>query len=142
MRFLFDTDHISIRQRKTRPDSSNIQAHVALHLAVDFAYSIVSFGEQTRGANAHVKAARRPAEVVQRYSLLEMVLNDYATMTVLPFDAAAASVFSSLATVRGKVGTMDLRIASIALSRGLTLLTRNTRDFGRVPNLFTEDWTV
>jgi len=71
-----------------------------------------------------------------------MVLNDYATMIVLPFDDAAAAVFSSLATIRGPVGTRDLRIAAIALSRGLILLTRNQRDFGRVPNLITEDWTV
>ena len=142
MRFLFDTDHISIRQRKTVTGYSNIFARSARHSVGDFAYSVVSFEEQTRGANAYVKAAQRPTDLVHRYGLLAMVLNDYAMITVLPFDDAAASTFSGLLNLRGKVGTKDLRIASIALSRGLTLLTRNTRDFGKVPNLIIEDWTI
>jgi tRNA(fMet)-specific endonuclease VapC len=36
---------------------------------------------------------------------------------------------------------MDLRIATIALSRNLVLLTRNERDFSKVPDLVTENWT-
>jgi tRNA(fMet)-specific endonuclease VapC len=37
---------------------------------------------------------------------------------------------------------MDLRIASIAISRSLVLLTRNARDFGKIPELVMEDWTI
>jgi predicted nucleic acid-binding protein len=37
---------------------------------------------------------------------------------------------------------MDLRIASIALTTGATLLSRNLRHFRRVPGLASEDWTV
>lgn len=41
-----------------------------------------------------------------------------------------------------RIATMDLRIAAIALANNLTVLTQNTRDFGKVPGLITEDWTV
>jgi len=43
---------------------------------------------------------------------------------------------------RLQLATMDARIAAIALSRQLILLTRNLRDFGKVPELMIEDWTV
>ena len=43
---------------------------------------------------------------------------------------------------RIRIGTMDLRIAATALANGMTVLTRNIVDFGRVPNLTVEDWTL
>jgi len=43
---------------------------------------------------------------------------------------------------RIRVSTMDLRIASIALSLDMTLLTRNLTDFRLVPGLRVEDWTA
>jgi tRNA(fMet)-specific endonuclease VapC len=40
------------------------------------------------------------------------------------------------------IGTMDLKIASIALAHSATLLSANLRDFRQVPNLSVEDWLV
>ncbi|WP_414623214.1 type II toxin-antitoxin system VapC family toxin [Calothrix sp. CCY 0018] len=41
-----------------------------------------------------------------------------------------------------RIGTQDLRIASIVISNDGILVTRNQRDFSRVPDLQFEDWTV
>ena len=38
------------------------------------------------------------------------------------------------------IGPNDLMIASIARSRGLTVVTHNTGEFSRVPGLTLEDW--
>ena len=38
------------------------------------------------------------------------------------------------------IGAMDLLIASIALSRGLTLVTNNEKEFSRIKNLKVENW--
>ena len=43
---------------------------------------------------------------------------------------------------RVRIGTMDLRIAAIALSRDLTVLSRNASDFSKVPDLKVGDWTI
>ena len=60
---------------------------------------------------------------------------------MLDFDEAAAAKFEDLQRLRLRIGTMDLKIAAIAVSRGATVLSRNLKDFGRVPGLKAEDWT-
>ncbi|WP_148594300.1 type II toxin-antitoxin system VapC family toxin [Aquisphaera giovannonii] len=70
------------------------------------------------------------------------LLSDYAASEVVPFDGAAATIHETLKGQRVRIGSMDLRIASIALARGLILVTRNVRDFQRIPGLSTENWTT
>jgi tRNA(fMet)-specific endonuclease VapC len=36
----------------------------------------------------------------------------------------------------------DLQIAAIALHHGLTLVTHNTREFSRIPQLRLVDWEI
>jgi tRNA(fMet)-specific endonuclease VapC len=63
---------------------------------------------------------------------------------VLPFDELAAEVYGPLrAGLESKgipLDEPDLRIASIALSRDLTLVTGNVRHFDRIAGLRIEDW--
>ena len=57
-------------------------------------------------------------------------------------DAAAAAEFDNLRQLKTlrKIGRADLLIASIALSRQATLVTRNLRHFRTVPGLRVENW--
>jgi len=88
-----------------------------------------------------VSKARTKAQQIYAYSLLEKNLEDYRKARVLPFDGASADIFDRLRLNRPRAGTMDLRIAAIALSHGALLVTRNLNDFSRIPNLQAEDWT-
>jgi len=54
----------------------------------------------------------------------------------------AMSSHASLIRQRLNVGSNDLKIAATALEQNATVVTRNLRDFGRVPGLTCEDWTV
>jgi tRNA(fMet)-specific endonuclease VapC len=45
-----------------------------------------------------------------------------------------------LRTARIRIGTQDLKIASIALADNATLLSANLVDFRQVPGLDVEDW--
>jgi tRNA(fMet)-specific endonuclease VapC len=67
-----------------------------------------------------------------------------APLLQVPFDAQAAVHFGNLKkllTAQGQlIGTMDLLIASCALTVGGTLVTNNVREFSRVPSLNVENW--
>ncbi len=68
-------------------------------------------------------------------------LSPFAT---LPFDDSVVETYGQVRTHLERAGTPigpnDLMIASIALTHNLTLVTHNTREFSRVPDLRIEDW--
>jgi predicted nucleic acid-binding protein len=70
------------------------------------------------------------------------LLAQYAAAQVLPFDQPAQVAFDTLPPACKRIGTMDRRIAAVALARNFTLLTRNTSDFALIPGLKYQDWTV
>ncbi|OYV73855.1 MAG: hypothetical protein B7Z74_03225 [Deltaproteobacteria bacterium 21-66-5] len=59
---------------------------------------------------------------------------------IVAFDERAAEQFTGLRRQRLRIGTMDLKIASIALVDDATLVTANLRDFSQVPGLRCENW--
>lgn len=82
--------------------------------------------------------SRRPA--LQR-AQLDTVLSVYE---VLGFDLGSARIAGPLRATLESAGTpighYDLLIASIALTRDLAVVTRNLREFSRVPGLRVENW--
>lgn len=62
----------------------------------------------------------------------------------IPFDDKAAEVAGDLRQHLAKLGTpigpSDLLIAATALAHSLIVVTSNTKEFSRVPNLVYEDW--
>ena len=65
-------------------------------------------------------------------------------LPALPFDEAAARCYGEARAELERLGTplgdADLRIGSIALARGLTVVTGNVRHFQRIPGLSVENW--
>ena len=104
---------------------------------------VVSFQEQIAGALKLLKGRPPAPNVLRSYDLLRGYLRFYHRVGTLPFDERAGAEFERLERASTKpVPTNDLRIAAIASVHGLTLLTRNAKDFERVPGLRFEDWTA
>jgi tRNA(fMet)-specific endonuclease VapC len=130
--YCFDTDILSAVLRRDPP------LHLIRRLAqvspADQATTTINLGELLYGA------AKRGSERLSRQA--REVVSTAAS--VLPFDAEAAEVYGPLRAHLEREGRRldepDLRIASIALSRGLTVVTGNVRHFARVPDLEVENW--
>ena len=142
MNYLLDTDHISILQRQAGPEFASIMAHLAPLEPSVLAFSIISLHEQVLGCHAYINRAQSADYVIRGYRMMGQVLNAFAAAPVLLFDAAAASLFAEFVAQGSRIGRIDLRIASIALSQNRVMVTRNARDFGKVPGLQFEDWTL
>ena len=130
--YCFDTDVLSATMRR-EPSLSLLRRLAQVPPAEQFTTTI-TLGELLYGAS------RRDSDRL-RGKVGEMVRG---ALTILPFDEPAASVYGPLRARLEAAGRRldepDMRIASIALSRDLTLVTGDVRHFARVPDLNVENW--
>lgn len=140
MNYLLDTDHASVLQLGVGPAYHRLASRIQAHSSDEFFLSIVTFHEQTLGGHGYINQAKNNQGLVRGYSILTQILNGFRDLPTLDFDAAAVLVYDSLLKQHRRVGRMDLRIAAIALSQQMTLLTANAADFGPIANLAIEDW--
>ncbi len=96
--------------------------------------SSVTVAELRYGAEKSAHKARN-REALSRF-LLPLVVAEFGQ------DAAAAygRARAALETRGTPIGPLDTLIAAHAVSLGVTLVTNNVREFGRVPGLEVEDW--
>jgi tRNA(fMet)-specific endonuclease VapC len=138
--YILDTDHLTLLQRDDSPDGNRLRRRLETVPEEGVATSIISFEEQSRGWLAAISSAKSTSDLIAAYQRLIQLLYNYRKLIVREFNESAAAHFNRLKRSRIRVGSNDLRIASIALARNEILLTRNTKDFSKVPNLKFEDW--
>lgn len=138
---ILDTDILTLAMRSS-PSAQTLLTRIHALPLDEVTTTIISFEEQVRGWMSRIARSRSVAEQVEFYQRLHQLLENYSRLHILDFDTAAAAEYQRLRQTRLKIGTMDLKIAAIALAREATLVTRNLGDFARIPGLVAEDWTT
>jgi tRNA(fMet)-specific endonuclease VapC len=93
------------------------------------------------GTPCSLSTKRRDHLSLAYQSLADTVLF-LARFRILAFPEPAVERYARLAASKFNVRKMDLRIAAIALEYDAVVVTRNLRDFQRVPGLPVEDWST
>ncbi|HLG86348.1 MAG TPA: type II toxin-antitoxin system VapC family toxin [Alphaproteobacteria bacterium] len=120
--YLLDTNVIS-ETRKARADSGVI-AFLSAAEAAGLFLSVLTLGELRKGVAA--KRRTDPGAADQLGAWVDGIEATFADR-VLPIDAATARRWGELSANR-TLPVIDTLIAAAAISHGLTLVTRNTRD--------------
>ncbi len=131
MKYLLDTNICIYTIKRKPPDVFNRFRTCEVG---DIGISTITIAELTRGTQKSQHLEKNQAALDQFLLPLEIV----------DFDMAAAQVHGSIRSQFEKQGTpigpLDFLIAAQALSRGISLITNNEKEFLRVPGLAVENW--
>jgi tRNA(fMet)-specific endonuclease VapC len=136
--YVLDTDILSLHQRK----HPRVEIGVANHATDALCVSTVTIEEQISGWSSLARMAKTPQSHEHAAMFLAALVVSWGKFAVVPMTLTAIARFDGLVRAKLNVKRNDLRIAAIALELGATVVTRNRRDFGRVPGLVIEDWAI
>lgn len=134
---LLDTDIFSLL------GTGNTHVHERVSRAEDtVALTVITWIEVIRGRSESVLKAADGDQLQAAQQRLRSSRQQLAALEVVDIDASAAQEFERLLAHKKlkKVRRGDLLIASIALAKNATLVTRNIKDFEQVPGLRLENW--
>jgi predicted nucleic acid-binding protein len=129
VQYLIDTNIIS-ELRKNRKANPGVLRFVqqATEQATPLYLSVVTIGELRRGVELiRHRGDQHQADLLETW--LQTVLADYADH-ILDFTIVEAQIWGKL-RVPHPQNALDKMIAATALTYGLTLVTRNVKDFAR-----------
>jgi tRNA(fMet)-specific endonuclease VapC len=138
LQYLFDTDHLTLYDHSDVMVWRRFSAHPWLAVGV----SSTTVEEYLRGRLAVLARHQKGVPYVTAHARFVASLQLLQQFPIISFDLPCEASYQRLRALRLGVGSQDLRIASAVLVHQLTLVTRNQRDFGRIPGLRTEDWSV
>jgi tRNA(fMet)-specific endonuclease VapC len=96
--------------------------------------------EVLQGRLAVLNRQQVPDQILLAYAKLQEAVHFFTRVRVVAFDTRCQQRLEELRAQGIRIGTLDLRIAATALVHDLTLITRNHKDFARVPGLRFESW--
>ena len=138
--YVIDTDILSLYQRNNPQVSAQIR--LARQNALTLATTVVTVEEQYAGRLAQIRKAKTPQVLITAYELLTTTFSLFSQLKILGYNRTADDYFRQFRQVGIRIGTQDLRIASIVLAHDGIIVTRNRKDFEQVPDLIIENWSV
>jgi len=135
---LLDSDHVTALRMPASDRRTRLVARLALAVGEEIAIPVIATEETMRGWLAAIAKERQAQRQVFAYRELADMFRFFAAFTIVPFDIAAATIFEGFGRIR--IGTMDRKIAAIALANNALLLTANRQDYEQVPGLRFENW--
>ncbi len=138
--WVLDTDTLSLLER----GNFKIRERIRQVYTNSVAISIVTAEEKMKGRLAAINSLsgiERVDRLAIAYGSLQSSIEDLQALTILPFSELAKDRYRDLLQQKIRVGSHDLRIAAIVLSVEGILITRNRRDFEKVPGLQIDDWS-
>jgi tRNA(fMet)-specific endonuclease VapC len=137
---LLDTDHISILQHAESAAAASLDERLSLSPDQDIATTAITLEEQSRSWLNLIHRYTDVRQQVTYYARFVAAIRFFEEWRLVAFDQAVAARFRELRSARIRIGTNDLKIASICLVNGAMLLSRNLADFRQVPGLRVENW--
>jgi tRNA(fMet)-specific endonuclease VapC len=138
--YVIDTDLLSLYQRNHPQVSAKVR--LARQNGLGLTTTVVTVEEQYAGRLAQIRKSQTPETLIAAYSRLTLTFSLFSQLKILGYDMSADNYFRQFRQMGIRIGTQDLRIASIALAHNAILVTRNRKDFDQVPDLTIEDWSL